>query len=265
MNCAQIRNLLHAFLDGELDLVRHLEVEHHLAECTACAEEHDGLRALSTALKADALYFRAPPGLSERVRSSLRRAPVPEPSPVHVTVPWRRYGIAAGLAAAVVVLVGGLALLAAGLLRSTGSAEERLAQEIVSGHVRSLLANHLTDVSSSDRHTVKPWFKGKVDFAPPVCDLGGQDFALVGGRLDYLDDRLVVALVYQRRQHVINLFLWPSGRAPEHGPTSATRNGYQLVSWTTGGMNWWAVSDLNAKELREFVELVQSETRPGGP
>ena len=129
-------------------------------------------------------------------------------------------------------------------------------QAVVSGHVRSLMPNHLMDVPSSDSHTVKPWFNGKVDFSPPVKDLKADGFTLVGGRLDYLQDRTVAALVYQRRKHLINVFLWPSSRA-DSGVTAETRQGYNLLHWTRSGFEYWAVSDLNLQELGEFGRLLQ--------
>jgi anti-sigma factor RsiW len=138
-----------------------------------------------------------------------------------------------------------------------GPADDRLGRELVAAHVRSLLAEHLLDVRSSDRHTVKPWFLGKLNFAPPVPDLAGHDFPLAGGRLDYLDDRPVAACVYKRRQHVINLFVWPSDSAPNRGAGTATRQGYHLAHWCQGGMTYWAVSDLNEAELQEFARLIQ--------
>jgi anti-sigma factor RsiW len=264
VNCVQTRNLLHAYLDGELDLVRHLETEHHLAECKACSEEHDRLRALSTALKSDRLYFRAPPDLPNRVLASLSRTPAPDPAPSREPIPWR-FGLLTALAASVLLVLGGLAFLAWSLYRSGAPIEDRLAREVVASHIRSLQAEHLTDIPSADGHVVKPWFKGKVDYAPTVCELSEDTFPLAGGRLDYLDDRPVAALVYRRRQHVINLFLWPAARVSDAGPTSATRNGYHIVHWMSGGMSWWAVSDLNREELREFVEMVRKEARPASP
>jgi anti-sigma factor RsiW len=261
VTCAQIRNLLHAFVDGELDLVRHLEIEHHLAECSACAEEHDGLCSLGAALKTDGLYFRAPPGLAGRVRTSLRRAAAPETVRSGRSLHWRRVGFGVSVAAGVALLLGGLTLLAWKLSRPGVSMDDRLAQDVVTSHIRSLQAEHLTDVASSDRHTVKPWFEGRVDFSPMVCDLSGEGYPLVGGRLDYLNSRPVAALVYRRRLHVINAFVWPAAEAPERGPTTVTRNGYHVVQWTAGGMTWWAVSDLNPEELRDFADLVAKEAR----
>src|SRR5258708_565596 len=135
---------------------------------------------------------------------------------------------------------------------------DRIGQEVVASHVRSLLADPLTDVASSDRHTVKPWFAGKLDFAPTVVDLSAAGFPLVGGRLDYLEHRPVAALVYSRRKHAINLFIWPSEHATSGGKLqSATTQGYQIVHWKEAGTAYWAISDLNMSELRQFVQLIR--------
>jgi anti-sigma factor RsiW len=142
------------------------------------------------------------------------------------------------------------------------STEEILTREVVSGHVRSLMANHLADVPSSDQHTVKPWFNGKLDFSPPVEDLAKQGFPLIGGRLDYLDNRPVAALIYQRQKHFINLFIWPSGSDSDVETKTTSHQGYNLFHWTKSGMTYWAASDLNNAELQEFVQLVQNQTSP---
>ncbi|HET6267936.1 MAG TPA: anti-sigma factor, partial [Acidobacteriota bacterium] len=135
---------------------------------------------------------------------------------------------------------------------------ELVAQEILSSHVRSLMPGHLTDVVSSDQHTVKPWFNGKLDFSPPVRDFTAQGFPLVGGRLDYVNHREVAALVYTRNKHVINVFLWPSSETASKEPRPSTLQGYHIVEWTGSGMTHYVVSDLNEAELQEFIKLLQS-------
>ena len=253
MECSHCRSLLPAYLDGELDLVRHLEMEHHLQDCEACMGRHENHRTLRAALGSEGLYYRAPDSLRTRVRASL--GPADGPGLTHRRALWVRLGAAAAAAG---LLLLGWALGRAGVGPSTPPApNDRLAQQVLASHVRSLLLDeHRFDVQSSNRHVVKPWFAGKVDFAPEVPDLSAHEFTLLGGRLDYLDGRPVAALVYQRRQHVVNLFLWPAP-GPDEPPRPATRQGYHLVRWAQGGMTWWAVSDLNEQELQAFVELVR--------
>src|SRR6185503_12846278 len=157
-------------------------------------------------------------------------------------------------AALILALSGGLLwkILAA---RSQSNTDDLLAQEVVSSHIRSMMLNHLVDVPSSDQHTVKPWFNGKLDFAPDVKDLVDQGFPLVGGRLDYVDNRAVAALVYQRRKHSINLFIWPSSDAAKSTQQFSV-NGYNIIHWTNSGSTYWAVSDVNSTDLSEFAKLL---------
>jgi anti-sigma factor RsiW len=243
---------LPAYFDGELDAARGRAFEDHLTACSDCTRELAALRDLRTALQDESCRHRPPPGLEGRVREALRQA---RPSPAAGRRWTARLTAAAALAAA--VLFGASLSLA---LR-TPSPDDRLTAEVTAGHARSLLADHLFDVASDDRHTVKPWFQRRADFSPPVLDLKGQGFPLAGGRLDFLDGRTAAALVYRRRQHVINLFVWPAAEGGEGDVKSLSRRGYNLVHWTDAGLNFWAVSDLNADELRDFARLV----RDGAP
>jgi anti-sigma factor RsiW len=248
MNCREALDLVHAHIDGELDLVTSVEVEQHLVGCVACKVQYDGLRESSSAVRALASYHGAPPGLRARVAAALPAEPRGAPR----ELPWGWLRRAAPYALALVLVAAVLPV----LLRP--GADERLAQEVVAGHVRSLLAAHLTDVASSDQHTVKPWMAGKMDFSPPVKDLGGQGYVLAGARLDYLDERTVAALVYKQRQHVINLFIWPEAGA--QSLTQASVRGYNLAHFAQAGMAYWAVSDLNPEELKRFAELLGGGT-----
>ena len=252
MSCTDPRALVDAYLDGELDLVDSLEMEAHLGECATCSRAYDGGHRLRSSLRGSGLRFRAPGDLRRRVQSDLRTE-VKRAAPPRTA--WRRLsvGAAAALAAALVLAIWPA-------LGRRGS-HDLLIDEIVSAHARSLMADHLTDVASSDKHTVKPWFDGKLDFSPPVVDLADHGFPLVGGRLDYLGSRSVAALVYGRQRHFINLFVWPSAeKDPEE--VSLGRQGFEIVNWRQAGMSYWAVSDLDAAELGEFAVLVQEKVRP---
>jgi anti-sigma factor RsiW len=253
MNCQHARILIQGYVDGELDLVRTLEIERHIRGCSDCARAHKTQQALRSAIGASALYYPAPANLQQRVQSSIRQAHRAAPRPAVLS--WRWIGFAAALAIVVIAVM----VIARGTPGS--GADDRLAEEVRSSHVRSLLATHLTDVASSDQHTVKPWFDGKLDFAPPVVDLASQGFPLVGGRLDYIDQRPVAALVYQRRRHVINLFIWPAAAA-ETAPHAVLLQGYQLLHWRQAGMTYWAVSDVSAEDLQAFVQLYQQQAAP---
>jgi anti-sigma factor RsiW len=245
--------LLHGYLDGELDLVRSLDVERHLESCPACSDALARHRALSQAIGAGNLYFRSGQQLRQRVRAALRQG-----QPVSIAWPGparrRRYFGRALVMAAALVFV---AILTWGILNLRfHPAENALAREVVSDHVRSLMAEHLYDVESTDAHTVKPWFHGRVDFAPPVRDLAEQGFPLKGARLDYLDNRKVAALVYMRRKHIINVFTWPTDAATEP-VAEMQRDGFNILHWSRGGFAYWIISDLNLQDMRTFAELLQ--------
>ena len=242
-----IRDLLHAYVDGELDLANARETERHLQSCADCRGIEKAIRELRSALTSDATAYRAPAHLRKDVRAALRR----EAKATRQTLsPWLMF--ATGAAFAAVIL--GFAL----FQTTRATRTDAIADQVVANHVRSLLAVQLVDVVSSDQHTVKPWFDGKIDFAPEVRDLSANGFPLVGGRLDYLDGKTVAALVYQRNKHPINLFITPETTSRNTSPTVITRRGYNVFSWTNNGMKYWAVSDLNADELREFAELVRA-------
>jgi anti-sigma factor RsiW len=252
MDCKETQNLIDAYTDGELDLVRNLEIDRHLEQCALCSESYKNHQALRNGLKSAALYYSFPAALQSRIQSSVRKAAKAEAAPR--VPPWRWVGVAASMAVAALV-----ALVFVPLLRGPSS-DDPLTSEVLSSHVRSLMANHLADVASSDRHTVKPWFAGKLDFSPLVEDFAKQGFPLVGGRLDYLENRPVAALVYERRKHLINLFVWPSDSESDVPTKTVSRQGYNLFHWTQSHMTHWAASDLDKNELQEFVKLVQDQT-----
>jgi anti-sigma factor RsiW len=252
LNCQETQKLIHAYVDSELDLMKNLEIEQHLQECPACAQAHRALEAVRARIKGENLYFETPSGLQDRIQSAVRPASRARP----VTHPLRRPWLAVA-ASLLFVALAGWALAHFLPLRSP---DALVTEELLASHVRSLLLpEHRVDVESSNTHTVKPWFEGKLDFSPPVHDFTGQGFHLVGGRLDYLDRRPVAALVYPRREHFINLFIWPSEQGPKTAPESLTRQGYHLLPWRQSGMTYWAVSNLNESELTEFARLVQEQ------
>jgi anti-sigma factor RsiW len=247
MNCAETHPLLHAYTDGELDLVRSLEVEQHLRGCAACESQKASLQSLGSLLRNSDLAYRAPDSLRKKVRQI---APAPERGTRsradNVSPLWKWLAIGA-TAFAVFTLV----------LRTPGNSDNsRLLDDAVAGHVRSLMAGHLMDVASTDQHTVKPWFNGKLDFAPDVKDFAAQDFPLVGGRLDYLDHRAVAALVYRRNKHFINVFVWPASSPNEPQPADKNLRGYWVINRQVNGLQYCLVSDLNEKELGELADLL---------
>jgi mycothiol system anti-sigma-R factor len=273
MNCEEIADLMDGYLDGELDALTSQKIEQHLRDCNKCEEGFEADTALAHAITQSAPYYKATAELRQRIQSSLRDAvgakdkggsgqpgqlSVPRPQgerrPVLSQVPWNWLALAAA------IILG--ALIAAVFLprMRAPNADQFLATQLIASHVRSLMANHLTDVPSSDQHTVKPWLDAKLDFAPPVVDLSSEGFPLVGGRLDYLDQRPVAALVYQKRKHFINLFIWPTAPKDSTAQTMVEREGYHLVHWSDGDFTYWAVSDVNINDLQSFKQLFEQQT-----
>jgi len=247
VNCEEVRELVHAYADGELDVARSVDFERHIANCESCAAALRNVRALKPAIRGS--YYAAPDDL----RASVLRFPS-SPDGVRqsggLPAAERRAGswLLTGLAIAAALILG--FFVGDAFLRR--SANQNLLAEITDAHVRSLAANHLADVASSDQHTVRPWFEGKIDFAPPVEDLATAGFPLVGGRLEYLRGRPVAALVYQRRKHFVNLFIWPGDHVTEIRDEKPQR-GYNIVHWANDGMTYFAVSEISAPELRQFA------------
>jgi len=244
--CLDKELLLHALADGELDAGNAAALETHMAGCAACADELADIREVKSRLAAAPLSYVAPASLHARFDAALAEASAP---------PRRRRG----LAAETWVMSGAIGALAASLaLFTLIPSGEGLEGQLIDAQARSLEAQHLVDVQTSDRHTVKPWFNGKVDFAPPVVDLASQGYPLVGGRLDRIDGRRAAALVFHRRAHAINLFIWP-GDAPT-APLLERRQGYSLVRWGHGGLVYWAVSDVDSADLVAFQKAYAAAT-----
>ena len=248
MGCDFPGTLLHAYVDGELDAVRAADFERHLEGCRECTATLGAAESLRSSLQRGQLYETAPPDLRRKIRSELR---VPGRGTAIAPVPWWRW-VAVAAALVVVTVVAWYVV----PRTSQPAAPPVTAAELIDAHVRSLQAGHLTDVTSTDQHTVKPWFDGKLDFIPPVHDFMDEGFPLVGGRLDVLGERSVAALVYGRRKHYVNVFVWPT-KEPDtegvHGPGS--RQGYQWVHWRHKGMEFCAVSDLSGQDLHELADL----------
>src|ERR1700751_4767488 len=264
-----------AYLDGELDPITSQKVEQHLRDCPKCEQAYEVETAMAHAISRAAPYYKAPLELRERIQVSLREAigvtisrgaaaegPLPVRRPeamrrgVFFDVPWNWLALAAAIAVAAIVASSFLPR-----LRQPG-ADQFLATQLIASHVRSLMADHLTDVASSDQHTVKPWLDVKLDFAAPVMDLSSQGFPLIGGRLDYLDNHSVAALVYQKRKHFINLFIWPTTSTDSKAQEIVTRQGYHLLHWIDGDFTSWAVSDVNVNDLQSFKQVFQEQTAP---
>jgi anti-sigma factor (TIGR02949 family) len=266
MNCADAEIMLHALIDGELDAGHARDVEAHVATCPTCAEELKATRAMRAAIAQANLKEAAPAHLRNRIEAALAvpvaRVAAPRQSWL---APWRAswrtffggFTIGTALSAAVA------ASLVIAVVRNDQN--QQIAGDIVSAHLRSLQAGHLTDVETSDQHTVKPWFNGKLDVAPPVIDLTAQGFTLIGGRLDYINGQPVASIVYRRRKHVINLFVGEPLGAAVHGVKDESVQGFNIRHWREAGLDLWAVSDIDAGELDEFGQKFTAALHAPGP
>lgn len=241
MNCHEAGRLLDPYVDDELDAAQSALLAEHVTHCATCAERLARLESLGRLVRSLPTYT-APDRLRTKVAATPSRMRI---SPVLLA--W-------AAAALVAISLGSATAVRSWQSTRTTSA---LAEQVVGGHVQAMMADRLVQVRSSNQHTVKPWFQGKLDFSPPVTDLSAFGFPLVGGRIDVIAGQTVAALVYQRREHVIDVFVWPAGdrgRAAD----GRTIRGFQEHHWTSGGMSLWAVSDLNDAELTEFVRLLQA-------
>ena len=249
MNCELSRTTIHGYFDGELDAVRALEFERHLEGCTECQTALEGMQALRTRLQQSDLFEPASPQLRERIRQQLAQVPS---TPSRPGRPWQRWFLVPSFAVLAVAAV----LTVSMFVTKSHREEERVTAELIDAHVRSLQPGHLTDVQSTDQHTVKPWFDGKLDFVPPVTDYSDKGFPLLGGRLDVLDGHDVAVLVYGRRKHLVNLFVWPYRGTESNFVGSGSRQGYNWVTWPSGDMRFCLVSDVSLVDLREIKNLI---------
>jgi len=233
--------------------VHTLEIEDHLRACAACTGALEADRALRASISRRNLRFSVPPNVVRNVRAAIANS-FPQEESASKSWSWN-WGFAATAAALILCAVLTWKLVPAGTSNNSGS----ISDEAIADHIRALMPGHLSDVESTDQHTVKPWFDGKLDFAPPVENFAAQEFPLIGGRLDYLDHHPAAALVYQRRKHFISVFLLPATGEPDRPESQTTERGYNLISWTRGAMNYWLVSDLNPAELEELAKLLRGE------
>jgi anti-sigma factor RsiW len=246
VTCELVERNLDAYVDREIDVDTAELIRQHLPACGSCRRRVDEIEALGRLVRAVLQY--AAPG---RLRAQVARSPR-----AWTTLPVSR--IVTWAAAAAVVFAAGAGFMGR---RAVAPAPDSMAEEVVSAHVRSLMPNHLFDVESTDQHTVKPWFLGKLDFAPPVVDLAAIGYPLIGGRLDYVDGRAVAALVYQRRKHTINVFIEPAHGTTTGAIEATSRRGFHVRYWTHDEMAFWAVSDLADPELSEFARGLEGLIR----
>jgi anti-sigma factor RsiW len=248
MACERADSLVHGYFDNELDALRAAEFENHLEECSECVAALDALQSLRSTINVAQPYEKMPAAFRKKILADLHVKSPTGIAPSRATTNW---GWLAMAAAFLLLIYGGWRVAS---VNHGDSRETLMASKIVDAHLRSLQPGHLEDVISTDQHTVKPWFDGKIDFAPPVRDFTEQGFPLQGGRLDVVDNRTVAALVYGRRKHVVNVFIWPTSEK-DTAPRTGSIQGYQWIDWRKQGMEFHAVSDAAAPDLDQLQRL----------
>ena len=254
MTCEDFKNQYETVIDGRATGSDAAQIEGHAQTCPLCAQQMQKTRALSSALRSDALRFKAPASLRRNIEA-LGKAPN---NPILASESRsRKWGRGWASVAASVVLAFSASWIA--FRATTPTRDELTSREVISSHIRSLMVEHISDVVSTDKHTVKPWFTGKLSFSPRVEDFSKQEFPLIGGRLDYIGETTVAALIYQRRKHLINVFIWPTSEAATTAPTAESQRGYNVLHWNADGMTYWAVSDSSMDGLKELYQLMEAK------
>lgn len=251
MNCEFGHTTVHGYFDGELDAVRSAEFERHLEGCSECRGELEEIGSLRKHLQESDLFQPASPELRSRIIQEI----APEANGDRKKRFAARKSFLSPAFGALAAAAASLAIVL--VLFQSHNQSARLTAELIDAHVRSLQPGHLTDVLSTDQHTVKPWFDGKLDFIPPVADFSSQGFPLVGGRLDVIEGHNVAAVVYARRKHLVNLFVWPSRAKETSRASSGSHNGYNWLGWRSGDMQFCLISDTSLADLGELRTLIE--------
>ena len=249
MNHERAFRALHAYADNEVGPVHRFFLSRHIARCPICAHEIGSLRAMRTALRTALPTHRAPPALAARIGAALPREAPPVPVRPRLWAGFAGTGLAGALAGVALTL----------LVTHASPEPDPLMTDLVEGHVRSLMANHLMDVETSDRHTVKPWLSARLDLSPVVRDLTAEGYPMIGGRLDYIDGHRAAAIVYRRDKHVINLFAFTQDGKQSEPPVLTGRDGFNVIRWRMGGLTYAAVSDVEPSQLMTFVQILTKD------
>ncbi len=243
MDCGEIQSILDGYFDGELELTKSIEVGEHLKSCGDCSVIFNNYKILHNAFRDKSFYYNAPTKLKNKIIPALKKKTSKSIYGINQVFNWRN----ASFALTILLIISVILILTQKNISST----ENLTYQVLNSHLRSLASNNLTDVLSSDKHTVKPWFNGKINFSPPVNDLSSKGFPLIGGRIDYLNNKPAAVLVYHYNKHIINLYISLNEKNNSNEEISS-HSGYNIIHWVRGGMDYWAISDVNIEELKIF-------------